>query len=113
PNLEYLAVAGSPVFHAAPRDLDKKYKRHDFQALYIGQVNPRLASYLSAVFPGSSSSYMLARRQRHDDGYWIYTFMQVPEVERMTQDTYELVALLYIAGAALILLVWGFRNYLH
>jgi C4-dicarboxylate-specific signal transduction histidine kinase/CheY-like chemotaxis protein len=113
PRLELCAVSGAPVFQATSEDLEKKYKRRAFETLSVGQVDPRLAPYASAMFSGSRLPYMLVRRQRHEDGYTIYTFTQVPEVEHLRAETYGLLVLVFIAGAAFILLAWGLRNYLH
>ena len=56
---------------------------------------------------------MLASRRLDAEGYTIYTYAQVPEAEHQGLVTGGLLALVFTAGAALILLASGFRNYLH
>jgi signal transduction histidine kinase/ActR/RegA family two-component response regulator len=112
-SLDHHAILGAPVFQAPPLELERKYKRREFPVLKMGQVDSRLGSYPSAVFPGNSSPFMLASRRRGEDGYTIYTFTQVPEAEHPGAVTAGLLALVFTAGAALIVLISGLRHYLH
>jgi signal transduction histidine kinase len=113
PRLEHHALSGSAVFQTAPLDLEKKYKRRDFSSLPVGHVDPRLPSYGSAIFPGLQTPVMVASRRLEADTYTIYTYTQVPEVERQGSITGGLLALVFTAGAGVIILIYGFSNYLH
>jgi signal transduction histidine kinase/ActR/RegA family two-component response regulator len=112
PSLDHHAIQGSAVFQASPLELEQKYKQRHFPVLSVGQVDSRLGSYPSAVFPGSSSPIMLASRRRGEDGYTIYPFTQVPEAEHVGVVITGLLALVFTAGAALIVMISGLRHYL-
>jgi len=113
PSLEHHALVGASVFKGDPKELERKYKRTTFATLDINRVDARLGSYASTTFPGNSSPCMLAHRFRADDGYTIYTFTKVPEADHQAAASIGLWALVFTAGAAILILVSGFQNYLH
>ena len=112
-TLEHLALAGAPVFQMSPTDRDKQYKRREFPVLKIGNFGGNFPTYPAITLRGSESRYLLARSQPSKDGYTIFTYAKVLEVEGLRIVRLQFTALIFIAGAALILLVVGFRRYLQ
>ena len=112
PSIDHYAVAGGTVFTTPAADLEKKYKRHDFQPLAISRSTFRPRPYLATLFPGTRTPAMLAKRERPEDRYTIYTFKPVPEVQQGHLATLGLAFLVSFAGGASILLFMGFRHYL-
>jgi signal transduction histidine kinase/DNA-binding response OmpR family regulator len=56
---------------------------------------------------------MLAQSQQSKDGYTIFTYSKVSDVEGLRTVRLQLTILIFISGAALILLVIGIRHYLR
>jgi len=112
-SLNQHAISGAAVFQLAPAAREKTYKRAEFSTLAIGRIDPRLDGYESALFPGNSSPFMVASRPRTEFGYSIHAFTKVPEAERTGVAALVLGMLVFTAGAALLIMVTGFRNYLH
>ena len=113
PRLDRHAVSGASVFTQAPGDLEKTYKRHDFPLLPVTRKAPELQGYLATRFPGVAMPYLLASRSRAEDGYTIYTYRPVPGLEQLGLVTASLAALVFTAGAGLIILIAGLGRYLQ
>ena len=113
PRLDQHAVSGAKVYATPAADLDKKYKRHAFPRLDTGRQDPRMQGYASTQLPGTRTACLLAVRPRKEDGYTIYTYRPVPDLDQLPMLTAGLAALVFTAGGALILLIMGFRQYLH
>ena len=111
-SIEGLAVDNSPILRLNAAELDKKYKRTRFATLRIEDVEPRFHPHHSLLLPGDSVPIMLASRTRAEDGYTIHTFIRVPELEESRNLVLGLIALVFISGAALILLVAGIQHLL-
>jgi len=92
---------------------DNQYKRHDFPLLKIGNLGDRFSSYPAISLPGSDRRYMLAQSQQSKDGYTLFTYSEVSEVEQLRTVQLQFTILIFISGAALILLVAGIRRYLR
>ena len=111
--LEHKALVDAPVFRMSSAARDNQYKRRDFPLLKIGNLGNQFPSYPAITLPGSDSRYMLARSQQSKDGYTIFTYSKVSEVEQLRTVQLQFTILIFISGAALILLVTGIRRYLH
>jgi signal transduction histidine kinase/CheY-like chemotaxis protein len=111
--LEHHALVDAPVFQMSSAARDNQYKRHDFPLLKIGNFGDQFPSYPAITLPGSDSRYMLARSQQSKDGYTIFTYSKVSEVEELRTVQFQFTILIFISGAALILLGIGIRRYLR
>ena len=111
-SLEARAVTGASALRAAPGDLERKYKRRGFEELRIGLADPRLGPHPSARFPGSRVPYLVATGPPRVDGYAAHAFAAVAEIEHLRPETAVLMALVFTAGAGLILLISGLSHYL-
>ena len=111
--LELNALVDAPVFRMPLADRDKQYKRSDFPLLKIGNFGDRFPLYPAIILPGSNNRYMLARSQQGKDGYTIFTYSKVPEINELRTVRLQFTILIFICGAALMLLVAGFRRYLR
>ena len=111
-SIEGLAVDNSPLFKLSAAELNKRYKRTTFATLRIEDVEPRFHPHHSLLLPGDNSPIMLASRTRAEDGYTIHTFNRVPELDESGNLVPGLIALVFISGAALILLVAGIQHHL-
>jgi signal transduction histidine kinase/CheY-like chemotaxis protein len=111
--LEHQALVDAPVFRMSAADRDKQYKRSEFPVLKIGNFGGQFSSYPAITLPGIDSRYMVARSRRSSDGYTIFTYSRVSEVEQLRTVQWQFTILIFISGAALILLVTGLRRYLH
>jgi len=113
PRFDQYALPGAKVYATPAADLDRKYKRHAFPLLPLGREDPRLRGYLSTRIPGTRSACLVAVRTRPEDGYTIYTYRPMPELDQLPLLTAGLAALVFIAGGALMALIIGFRQYLR
>jgi len=111
--LEHKALVDAPVFRMSSATRDNQYKRHDFPLLKIGNLGDQFSSYPAISLPGSDRRYMLAQSQHSKDGYTLFTYSEVSEVEQLRTVQLQFTILIFISGAALILLVAGFRRYLR
>ena len=111
--LEHNALDGAPVFHMSSTARDKQYKRIDFPLLKINIVGDRFPSYPAITLPGSDGHYMLARSQQSKDGYTIFTYSKISEIDQLRTVQLQFTILIFISGAALILLVAGIYRYLR
>jgi signal transduction histidine kinase/DNA-binding response OmpR family regulator len=111
-SLEHHALVDAKVFLMSPDARDKQYKRKDFPKLKIGTIGARSSSYPAITLPGSDIPNMLARSEQGKDGYTIYTFEKIPEISQLRTSNAQLTILVFISGAALILLGTGIRRYL-
>jgi signal transduction histidine kinase/DNA-binding response OmpR family regulator len=111
-SLEHHALVDAPVFKMSPEARDKQYKRRDFPLLKIGNFGDRFSSYPAITLPGSKKLHMLARSKTSKDGYTVFTYAKIDELERIRMVRWSFTILLFISGAALILLVTGVRRYM-
>ncbi|MDQ5988056.1 MAG: Sensor histidine kinase RcsC [Syntrophus sp. SKADARSKE-3] len=111
--LEYRALADAPVFRMSVSARNNQYKRSDFPILKIGNFGNQFPSYPAITMPGSNNRYMLARSRQNKDGYTIFTYSKVPEFEQLRTVQLQFTILVFISGAALILLISSIRRYLR
>ncbi|MEI7637973.1 MAG: response regulator [Syntrophus sp. (in: bacteria)] len=111
--LEHNALVDAPALRMSTDALDKQYKRHDFPLLKIGNLGDQFPSYPVITLPGSDSRYMMARSQLSKDGYTVFTYSKMSEVEQLRTIQWQFTILIFISGAALIILVAGLRRYLR
>ena len=112
-SFEHRALADAPVFKMTAEARDKQYKQVDFPVMEIGTFGDRFPSYSAITLPESDTPYMLARNQLITGDYTIFTYLKVVEIEQLRTVKAEITILLFISGAALLLLLTGFRRYLH
>lgn len=110
--LEHQALAGAPVFRMSADARDNQYKRRDFPVLKIGHFGEKFPTYPSITLPGSDSRFLLARSRQSKEGYTIFTYSKVEEFAQSHTFQLQFTILIFITGAALILLVTGIRRYL-
>jgi signal transduction histidine kinase/DNA-binding response OmpR family regulator len=111
--LEHQALADAPVFRMSSAARDNQYKRGDFPLLKISNFGDQFSAYPAITMPGTDSRYMLARSQQSKDGYTIFTYSKVSEVEQLRIVQLQFTILIFVSGASLILLVTGIRCYLR
>ena len=111
-RLEHHALAGAPVFKMSADARDKQYKNREFPVLKIGSFRGLSYSYPVMTMPGSDTPYMLAQSKQSKDGYTIFTYSKIPEIEQFRSAKFQFTILTFISGSALILLIAGFRRYL-
>jgi len=112
-NLENHALAGSQVFQMIPETREKQYKRRDFPVLSIGNYGGLLNPYLSTTFPGSDVPYLLVRSDQDKNGYTIYSYAKLNEIEKLHGLILQITVLVFITGAALILFTAAVIRYMH
>ncbi len=111
--LEHNALVDAPVFRLSTTARDNQYKRHDFPLLKIGNFGDRFPSYPAITLPGSDRRYLLARSQQSKDGYTVFTYARIAEIEQFSTTQLQFTILIFVSGASLILLVAGIRRYLR
>jgi signal transduction histidine kinase/CheY-like chemotaxis protein len=111
--LEHNALIDAPVFRLPLTARENQYKRRDFPLLKIGNLGKRFPSYQIITLPESNERYLLARSQQTRDGYTIFAYSKVTEIQQSRIVQWQFTILIFIAGAALILLVTGIQRYLH
>jgi signal transduction histidine kinase/DNA-binding response OmpR family regulator len=111
--LEHNALVDAPVFHMSSAARYEQYKRQDFPLLKIDNFTDQFSPFPAITLPGSDSRYMLARSRQSKDGYTVYTYAQVTEVEQLRTAQIQFTVLIFISGAGFILLVTGIRRYLR
>jgi len=112
-SLEHNALADAPVFKMSPEARDKQYKRKEFPEINIHTFSKEFPTYSALTLPGNSNPLLLARSQQNKDGYTIFTFSKVTEAEQMRSTRLLFIIMMFISGAALILLIAGIRRYFH
>jgi two-component system, sensor histidine kinase and response regulator len=90
----------------------QQYKHRDFPVLKIGTIGGRFSSYPAISMAGSDTPYMLAQSRQSKDGYTIFTYSKISEIELSRSAKFQFIILAFISGAALILLITGIRRYL-
>ena len=111
--IEHKALTGAPIFSMSAAAREKQYKRLDFPVLTIGRLDDRFPTYPAITLPGSDSRYMLARSLQSKEGYTVFTYSKVTEIEQLRMVQLQFTILIFISGAAVILLVSGIRRYLY
>jgi C4-dicarboxylate-specific signal transduction histidine kinase len=111
--IEHYAMTDSLIFQMSPQDRERQYKRQDFPLLNIGSYGNTGNSYLSTVFPGSNVPYLLVRSEKNKDGYTLFSYAKINDAEKLQLVTWQHTILIFIAGAALILLAGGIVRYLR
>ena len=111
--IEHHALIDAPVFRMSTEDRDRKYKRKDFPLLNIGTFGGKLSRYSSINLPGSDSPYLLAQSQPTRDGYTVFTYAKVAEMELFHKIRWQFTVLVFISGTTLFLLIGGIRLYLR
>ena len=111
--LEHSALEDAQVFHLSPEARDKQYKRRDFSKLKIGNFGDSFPPYPAITLPGSDTPHMLARSQKSKDGYTIFTYLKILEIQQLRAVKIGFTILVFVSGAVLILLVAGISRYLH
>ena len=111
-SLENYALVDAPIFRMSSEARDRQYKRNDFSVLKIGRFE-RESSYLTISLPRSDSFYLLSRSQPSDDGYTLITYTTIVEAESLRKTKWQITILVFVSGAALILLIAGVRLYLR
>ena len=112
-RLERYALADAPVFRMSPKAREMQYKLRDLPLLKIGIHEGLPKTSLSAVFPGSNDPYLLARSQQKNDGFTIFSYTNISEIDQSDRIVLLFTALAFISGAAIILLAAGIIRYLH
>jgi signal transduction histidine kinase/CheY-like chemotaxis protein/HPt (histidine-containing phosphotransfer) domain-containing protein len=110
-SLEHHALVDAPVFKMSPEARDKQYKRRDFPVLEIIEFGGQLSSYPAFTLPGSNSTCMLERSKPGKDGYTVFSYEVITKPEQMFNVKWQLTTLVFISGAAIILLFTGTRRY--
>jgi len=111
-NLEQHAIENAPVFQMSSSARDKQYKRRNFPILKIGNLSTQNPSISSFQMPGSTSHYILVNNKLNKDGYTIYTYDKAMETEQLNRTKWQFTILVFISGAAVILLIAGIRRYM-
>jgi C4-dicarboxylate-specific signal transduction histidine kinase len=112
-KLERYALEDAPVFRMSPQTREMQYKLRDLPVLKIGSHEGLPKTSLSATFPGSNDPYLLARNQQNKDGFTIFSYTKISEINQLHRIILLLTTLVFISGAALILLAAGIIRYLH
>ena len=112
-RIDLHALNDAPVFQMTTTARDKQYKRRDFKVLNIGNFGAQFSAYPSLTLPESDNRFLLARSQPSKDGYTIFTYAAMTDVEQLRIVKFQFTILVFISGAALILLVTGMRRYLR
>ena len=100
-SLENMALVDAPVFSMTSAAREKQYKQLDFKMLKIGDFGDKFLSYPAITLPGTDKSlYMLARSQQNKDGYTIFTYSKVSEIEQFRTVQAQFTVLIFISGAA-------------
>jgi len=110
--LEHYALVDAPVFQMSPETRDRQYKLRDFPLLKIDDFGSQFSSYPAIRLPGDNSLYMLAQSKPGKDGYTTFAYSKIQEVEHLQKEKWRLTVLLFISGAAIILLITGIRRYM-
>jgi signal transduction histidine kinase/CheY-like chemotaxis protein len=110
---EHMALADAPVFRMSKTARDNQYKRIDFPVLKIDSFGEQLPAYTAITLPGSDSRYMLAKSRQSKDGYTLFAYSKVTEIEQIRAVQWQFTILIFISGATLILLAGGIRRYLR
>ncbi len=111
-GLEHFALADSDIYKMSPESQDKQYKRRTFPQLVIGTFGEQFAPYPKITLPGATTPSMVARSPQGKDGYTIFTYVTITEIEQLRIVKWQVTILVFITGAAIILLVSGIRRYL-
>ncbi len=112
-GLEHYALADADIFKMSPEAQDKQYKRRSFPLLEIKTFGEHFAPYPKFCLPDSSTPYMLARSPQGKEGYTIFTYVKIAEIEQLRVVKWQFTILVFITGAAIILLISGIRRYLN
>jgi signal transduction histidine kinase/CheY-like chemotaxis protein/HPt (histidine-containing phosphotransfer) domain-containing protein len=110
--LEHYALENAPVFQMSAEVRDKQYKRSEFPVLKIGNLGKQFSSYPAITLPDSDTPHMLAKSTPTKDGYIIYTFAKISDAKLFNTVRWQLTSLLFISGAAVILLITGASRYM-
>ncbi len=108
--LEHYALADAPIFSMSPEARDKQYKRYDFPVLKISRIDNE-HFYSTITLPGSDSLYILVQSEQSSDGYTVFTYSKIVEAALFGKARWEFTFLIFVSGAALILLIAGIRLY--
>jgi signal transduction histidine kinase/CheY-like chemotaxis protein len=111
-SLEHHALKDAPVFRMPDEARLRQYKRRDFPLLEIGTFGERQSSYSAIKLPGSESRHMLAQSRPSKDGYTIFTYTKIREVEQLQTAKWQFTFLVFISGASIILLITGMKRYM-
>ncbi len=110
--LEYFAINDAPIFGRSPEEREKQYKRRDFPVLKVDRASGMPHPYLTTLFPDSTTPYMLSKSLQDKDGYTIYTYTHMTDINRYRELSLQFAILLSITGSVVILLIGGIRRYL-
>ncbi|MEI7815777.1 MAG: response regulator [Desulfuromonadales bacterium] len=111
-NFDLHAIIDAPVYQMSVADQDKQYKRHNFPMLNMGTLGEQFSSYQTITIPGSDTNYMLERSKPGKDGYTLFSYLKLANVEQLNTVKYQFTILVFISGAAIILLFSGIGRYM-